>query len=122
MKKLLILLFSTLVLSNSAIGASFTCTNWESEVNGEMDGTLMVGEKIGNNFIIKDAYENIRTLNYLGKYNFNIKLYSAEDPKYETVGIFAIAAYSILGDGYDLKITAIQYEGKYNQSTYCNYQ
>lgn len=122
MKKILLLMFSTLVLSNSAIGASFTCTNWEGEIGGKVDGTLMVGERIGENFIIRDAFKQKLTLYYLGEYNFNIKLYTAKNPTYETVEIYAIAKKGTLTDGYDLKITAMEYLGEYNQSTHCNYQ
>jgi hypothetical protein len=140
MKKILLLyIISILVLGNSAVSnannvivETFACKNWEDSLTGsDAKGTLMVGEaisekieeKIVTKFNIKNADGEKRTLNYIGKYNFNLKLYSSEVPESDIVEIYAIAElFSILTNGYDLLITKIEYLGENNTSTYCNYQ
>ena len=139
MKKILLLyIFSILVISNSAMGGTnpsivktFACKNWVGGLSGgEINGTLMIGERISEmveekivrKFTIKNAFDKKRILNYIGRYNSHIKLFSSEVPESDIIEIYAIAENSILTDGYDLKITQIEYEGEYNTSTYCKYQ
>jgi hypothetical protein len=120
MKKLLILLFSLFFSFNSLAGTSFVCTDWEGS-EGTFSGTLMIGEKIGENFSIRDHYKEERLLNYIGRYNAYINLYSSKVPQFkESVGIFSISTSEYNTKGYDFRIT--KWTLNNFVKTFCNYQ
>ena len=127
---LLITLIITLASSN-VFAKTFICDNWvwnyTSLHSKEKQGTLFVGEKDGDNFIIKDIYKKKITLTYLGK-DSNFAFYSSGNKN--NINIYSISIESAMKnslDGtkelgrYDFKIAHFWGWGVMHH-TFCNWQ
>ena len=119
MKKLLLLLFSLVISSNTMAGSAFVCKDWEQGAE-KIPGTLMIGERIGENYRIKDLYKTQRFLKYLGRHNNSVNIYTSDEPNYDAVSIFSIQTAEVSTKGYDFSIT--QWSLIENSETFCNYQ
>ena len=129
----LITLLTTLIItlaSSHVFAKTFICENWKIDpLEEEMQGTMFVGEKKGDTFIIKDDGKFKHYLTYIGGRDATFHYYTSGSGI--SLHIFSIGrknnARKYAKDGntllgkYDLKIARITGIGVFAH-TFCNYQ
>jgi len=130
--KLLTLLttFIITLASSNVFARTFVCENWSDFRKKEQQGTMFVGEKDGDTFIIRDDIKEKRTLTPFGKVNQRVTYYTSVN-KFNNTLIFGItldaSKFSIKENGegnvenFDLGIVELSVSGLLSQ-TYCNWQ
>ena len=120
--------FIITLASSNAFARTFVCENWEEDTEKvEIQGTMFVGEKDGDTFIIKDYGKIKKTLTLIGddgSYKFfhskNNNVTSIFSIKENVLKYYQKDGF-IKEEKYDLKITELWGKGAFCY-TYCNYQ
>ena len=66
----LVTLLTTFIItlaSSNVFSQTFVCENWIKETEGEIQESMFVGEKVGDNFIIKNYTKRKKTLTFIGE-------------------------------------------------------